>query len=62
MWPVGPAFDFDVFTCPGRGGRRTVLAVLKGPGINEVLRHLGLPTVPLPLASARGPPQREWLH
>ncbi len=56
------SFDFDVFTCPGCGGRRRVLAVLKGPGVKEVLRHLGLPSVPLPLASARGPPQGEWLH
>lgn len=56
------SFDFDVFTYPGCGGRRRVLAVLKGPGIKEVLRHLGLPTVPFPLASARSPPQREWLH
>ena len=53
------SFDFDVFTCPGCGGRRRVLAVLKGPGVKEVLRHLGLPTVPLPLASARGPPHGE---
>jgi hypothetical protein len=56
------SFDFDVFTCPGCGGRRRGLAVLKGPGVKEVLRHLGWPTVPWPLASARGPPQGEWLH
>jgi hypothetical protein len=56
------SFDFDVFTCPGCGGRRRAVAVLKGPGVKEVLRHLGLPTLPLPLASVRGPPQREWLH
>jgi hypothetical protein len=56
------SFDFDVFTCRGCGGRRRVLAVLRGPGVKEVLRHLGWPTVPLPLASARGRPQGEWLH
>jgi hypothetical protein len=56
------SFDFDVFSCPGCGGRRRVLAVLKGAGVREVLRHLGLPPVPLPLAPAGGPPQGEWLH
>ncbi|MFP2905110.1 transposase [Pyxidicoccus sp. 3LFB2] len=55
------SFDFDVFTCPGCGGRRRVLAVLKGPGVQEVLRHLGWPTLPWPRASARGPPQGQWL-
>jgi hypothetical protein len=39
-------FALDVFACPGCGARRRVLAVLKGPGVKEVWRHQGLPTVP----------------
>jgi hypothetical protein len=38
---VKRSFDFDVFTCRGCGGRRRGVAVLKGPGVKEVLRHLG---------------------
>jgi hypothetical protein len=56
------SFDFDVFRCPGCGGRRRVLAVLHGPGVKEVLRQLGLPAAALPLAPARRPPEGEWLH
>ena len=56
------SFGFDVFACPDCGARRRVLAVLKGPGVKEVLRHLGVPTVPLPLGPARGRPEEVWLH
>ena len=56
------SFDFDVFRCPGCGGRRRVLAVLHGPGVKEVLRHVRLPAGALPLALARGPPEGAWVH
>lgn len=56
------SFGLDVFACPGWGARRRVLAVLKGPGVKEELRPLALPTVPLPLAPARGRPEEVWLH
>jgi hypothetical protein len=51
-------FDFDVFACMRCGGRRRVLAYVKGAGgVRAILEHLGLPTASAHLAPARGPPQ-----
>jgi LSD1 subclass zinc finger protein len=54
-------FDFDVFACVRCGGRRRVLAYVKGArGVRAILEHLGLPTACASLAPARGPPQAAW--
>ncbi len=54
-------FDFDVFACVRCGGRRRVLAYVKGArGVRAILKHLGLPTAGARLAPARGPPQAAW--
>ena len=51
-------FDFDVFACMRCGGRRRVLAYVKGAqGVRAILKPLGLPTASVHLAPARGPPQ-----
>ena len=51
-------FDFDVFACMRCGGRRRVLAYVKGAaGVRAIVEHLGLPTASAHLAPARGPPQ-----
>jgi hypothetical protein len=56
-------FDADVFVCTACGGRRRVVAVLTGPGgVGSLLRHLGLPDVPLGVAPARGLAQEAWQH
>jgi hypothetical protein len=56
------SLDVDIFESPGCGGRRRVLAELKGAGVREVLRQLGLPAEALPLVPARGPPEEAWLQ
>ena len=54
-------FDFDVFACVGCGGRRSVVAYVKGAcGVRAILEHLGLPTAGARWAPARGPPQAAW--
>ena len=54
-------FDFDVFACARCGGRRRVLAYVKGAaGVRAILEHLGLPTKSASLAPARAPPQAAW--
>lgn len=53
-------FGVDLLTCELCGGRRRVLAAMTEPKeARRVLEHLRLPSVPLPLAPAQGPPQRE---
>ncbi|QDE72530.1 ATP-dependent helicase HrpA [Myxococcus xanthus] len=53
--------DFDVFGCVRCGGRRRVLAYVKGArGVRAILKHLGLATAGARPAPARGPPQAEW--
>ena len=48
-------FKFDVLACGRCGGRMKVLAVIEEPPVIErLLRHLGLPHVPLPTSPARG--------
>jgi hypothetical protein len=54
-------FALDVFACLRCGGRRRVLAYVKGAGgVRAILEHLGLPTASAHLAPARGPPLRAW--
>ena len=50
-------FALDVFACLGCGGRRRVLAYVKGAGgVRAILEHLGLPTASARLAPARAAP------
>lgn len=50
-------FRLDVLLCPHCGARRRVLAALNSSSVViAVLRHLGLPHRPPPLAPSRGPP------
>ena len=51
-------FGTEIFDCPRCGGRLTVIAFIeKASAVKAILDHLGLPSVPLPLGKARGPPQ-----
>ena len=50
-------FTIDVLRCTACGGRRRVLAFLTDPTVvASVLVHLGLPSLPPPVAPARSPP------
>jgi hypothetical protein len=54
-------FELEVFACGRCGGRRRVLAYVKGAGgVRAILEHLGLPMASAHLAPARGPPQSAW--
>jgi hypothetical protein len=54
-------FALDVFAYLRCGGRRRVLASVKGAGgVRAIVEHLGLPTASAHLAPARGPPQSAW--
>jgi LSD1 subclass zinc finger protein len=57
-------FDFDVFTCVRCGGRRRVLAYVKGArGVRAILEHLGWSTAPaLAFPSAGDTPGRGVLR
>ncbi len=47
-------FKLDVLACGKCGGRMKLLAVIKEPAVTEkILRHLGLPHIPLPTSPAR---------
>jgi hypothetical protein len=47
--------------CARCGGRLVVLAFIeRRSAVRAILDHLGLPSVPLPLGEARGPPQVAW--
>ena len=51
-------FGTEIFVCSRCDGRRTVIAFIeKASAVKAILDHLGLPSVPLPLGKARGPPQ-----
>jgi len=51
-------YAIDVLTCQHCGGRRSVLAFHTDPRvIGRILDHLGLPTDPPCIASARAPPE-----
>jgi hypothetical protein len=46
--------------CPGCGAEMRIVAFITvAELIDAILRHLGLPTTPPPLSTARGPPQPE---
>lgn len=48
-------FSIDVLACARCGGRLRVISVVEDPPVIEkILRHLGLPHVPLPTSPARG--------
>ena len=56
-------FGADPLRCIRCQGRMTVLAFVDKPSaIRAILRHLGLPDTPLPIARSRGPPEPsfEW--
>ena len=54
-------FGADVLKCARCGGRLVVLAFIeKLTAVRAILDHLGLPSAPLPLGKARGPPQAAW--
>jgi hypothetical protein len=54
-------FGVDVLKCARCGGRLVVLAFIeKHTAVRAILDHLGLPSAPLPLGMARGPPQAAW--
>jgi len=51
-------WGIDIFECVRCGGRLTILAFIEKPSaVKAILDHLGLPSIPLPLTKARGPPQ-----
>jgi hypothetical protein len=50
-------FAIDVLTCTHCGGPRQVIAFITEPEVvAQILKHLGLPSTPPPLAPCRGPP------
>ena len=50
-------FDVDVETCGVCGGKVRIIAAIKEVEvIKKILDHIGLPSVPPEIASARGPP------
>lgn len=52
-------FGTEALVCPDCRGPRRLLAFLTDPPVvQKILAHLGLPTVPPPLAQARPPPAR----
>ena len=54
-------YGVDVLQCARCGGRLVILAFIeKASAVTAILEHLGLPSVPLPLGKARGPPQVAW--
>jgi hypothetical protein len=54
-------YGTDVLKCARCGGRLVVLAFIeKLTAVRAILDHLGLPSAPLPLGKARGPPQVAW--
>ena len=51
-------YEVDILTCSKCGGRRRVLAyITEPPVVRAILDPLRLPSMPLPIAPARGPPQ-----
>src|SRR5690606_31462742 len=51
-------FGVDVLACTKCKGRMKVIALLEQPcAVRAILRHLGLPDTPLPVARSRGPPE-----
>jgi uncharacterized protein YbaR (Trm112 family) len=55
-------FLLDVLVCPHCGGRRRLLAAIHDPrSIQRVLAALGLSGEVPELASARAPPDEDWM-
>ena len=55
------SFALDVFACGRCGGRRRVLAYVKGArGVRAILKPLGLATAGARRAPARGPHKAAW--
>jgi len=55
------SFSVDVLTCSKCGGLRRVLAYITDPPVvRAILDPLHLPSRPLPIAPARGPPQASF--
>ena len=51
-------FKKDLEQCPHCGGRRVIIAfITDAPVVHRILSHIGLPTEPPDIASARAPPQ-----
>lgn len=51
-------WGIDIFACSRCGGRLTIVAFIeKASAVKAILEHLALPSVPLPIEKARGPPQ-----
>ena len=52
----------DLLVCDRCGGPRRVLAAVTEPcAVRRVLEHMRLPSQPLPIAPAQGPPQLDWV-
>jgi len=54
-------FKIDIALCKKCGGKLKVIAAIMRPEvIDGILKHLGLPWEPPPIAPARAPPQVAW--
>lgn len=54
-------FDIDVETCGVCGGKVKIISAIKETEvIKKILDHIGLPSVPPEIASARGPPEQTF--
>ncbi len=52
-------FELDVLVCPRCGGRLRLVALIEQAAVvQQILRHLGLPTAVPETRPARAPPQR----
>lgn len=51
-------WGIEIFDCARCGGRLTIVAFIeKASAVKAILEHLALPSTPLPLGKATGPPQ-----
>ena len=58
--PATRAQKLDVLVCARCNGKMRFMATIEDHEVNvKVLSHLKLPTDPLPIMPARGPPQTE---
>lgn len=56
-------FQIDVEKCGACGGKVKIIAAIKKKEIiQQILGHLGLPSVPPEIAPSRGPPAKEYDH
>ncbi len=54
-------FALDVLVCPYNNHHRVLAFITGATVVRAILQHLGLPSSPLPRASAQSPPQFEFL-